>query len=76
MASELKQILEDIGLEQYLETFKSAGFYDWSALSTVTESELAAMNVLLGHRRRLQREIARRQAWPDRTPLPAINGFQ
>jgi hypothetical protein len=74
MASELKQILAEIGLEQYLETFNSAGFYDWTALSTITESELEALNVLRGHRRRLQREIARRQAWPDQTPLPADSG--
>jgi len=79
MASSLQQkilaeILAEAGLDQYLETFKAAGFHDWATLSTITESELAALNVLRGHRRRLQREIARRQQWPDWTPLPAING--
>ena len=56
MASELEQILTDIGLEQYLWTFQNAGFNDWQILCTITESELAALGVLRGHRRRLQRE--------------------
>jgi hypothetical protein len=71
MAEELENILTVIGLEQYLETFKSAGFYDWPALCTITESELAALNVLRGHRRRLQREIARRSGYADQKPLPS-----
>jgi len=70
MAEELENILTEIGLDQYLEPFKSAGFYDWQALCTITESELAALNVLRGHRRRLQREIARRSGHSNEKPLP------
>ena len=70
MAEELENILTELGLEQYLEAFKSAGFYDWTALCTITESELAALDVLRGHRRRLQRGIARKSGHADQKPLP------
>jgi len=36
----------------------------------VTENDFDAVGILLGDRRKLQREIARRQLWPDGSPLP------
>jgi len=36
----------------------------------VTESDFEALNIRLGDRRKLQREIARRQLWPENSPLP------
>jgi len=73
MLGDLYDILSDIDLEQYTETFKNAGFDDWDSLSMITEPELAALDIPLGHRRRLQREIARRSGWADNEPLPSTN---
>ena len=38
--------------------------------NAVTESGFDALNIRLGDRRKLQREIARRQLWPENSPLP------
>jgi len=59
-----------MSVEEYTETFKKAGFKDWESLTSITELELAALGIARGHRRRLQREIARRQGWPENDPLP------
>ena len=68
--SSLHDILVEISLEQYLGTFENAGFGTWETLSTITEIELAALGIPRGHRRRLQREIARKSGWPEDHPLP------
>lgn len=68
--NDLHSSLCDIDLEQYTETFRAAGFRDWATLATITESELAALDIARGHRRRLQREIARRRGWPEDQALP------
>jgi hypothetical protein len=70
MSSDLYSTLSEIDLEHYTELFKKAGFSDWESLSSITESELAALGIPRGHRRRLQREIARRKGWPENDPLP------
>jgi hypothetical protein len=36
----------------------------------VAESDFDALDIRLGDRRKLQREIARRQFWPENSPLP------
>ena len=36
----------------------------------MTESNFNALNIRLGDRRKLQRELARRQLWPENSPLP------
>ena len=36
----------------------------------MTESDFDALEIRLGDRRKLQREIARRQSWPANSPLP------
>jgi len=69
MASDLESILTKLGLQQYLRNFQDSGFDTWEALTKITESQLAALNVKLGHRRRLQRAIARSRDWPDDDPL-------
>jgi hypothetical protein len=71
MAAALRQILMELGLEQYFPNCLRAGFHNWESLSHITEAQLAAINFGLGHRRKLQREIARRRfQWPDHRPLP------
>jgi hypothetical protein len=69
--ADLEQSLGELGLEQYLTRFLQAGFNTWETLADISEDDLAALNVRLGHRRKLQREIARRRrSWPDYRPLP------
>ncbi|KAM0802838.1 high mobility group box domain-containing protein, partial [Usnea florida] len=47
-----------LGLSQYVETFREEGFESWDIVLDITESDLEALGVKLGHRRVLQREIA------------------
>ncbi|KAL2069870.1 hypothetical protein VTL71DRAFT_14549 [Oculimacula yallundae] len=70
MAAELEKALMDLGLEEYLVRFQESGFKDWESLSKIAESQLSHLDVRLGHRRRLQRAIARGRLWPEDTPLP------
>ncbi|KAK0121020.1 hypothetical protein ONS96_011208 [Cadophora gregata f. sp. sojae] len=71
MAAELEAALTVLGLEQYLSRFLDSGFGDWDALTKIAETQLSLLDVRLGHRRRLQRAIAReRSSWPDDVPLP------
>jgi hypothetical protein len=71
MDADFKQTFVRLGLEQYLPLFVRSGFHDWHFLCNITESDFALLGVKLGHRRKLQREIARRHFWPDYVPLPA-----
>jgi hypothetical protein len=69
--ADLEQSLGNLGLQQYLTRFLQAGFNTWETLGDISEDDLAALDVRLGHRRKLQREIARRRrSWPDYRPLP------
>ncbi|KAG7007204.1 hypothetical protein G7Y79_00011g031020 [Physcia stellaris] len=54
----LAPILARLGLSQYLERFVTEGFDTWETLLDITESDLRELDVKLGHRRKLQREIA------------------
>jgi len=70
MAAEIEQMLKDLGLQQYRSDFWQAGLDNWEAICKITDSELAVICIRLGHRRKLQREVARRLLWPDFKPLP------
>ncbi|TKA79100.1 hypothetical protein B0A49_01823 [Cryomyces minteri] len=56
--TELRPILERIGLLQYLDCFVAEAFDTWEAVLEITESDLNSLNVKLGHRRKLQRAIS------------------
>ena len=71
MNAEFKETLLRLGLAQYLPIFAQSGFDDWHRLCHITESDFDLLVVKRGHRRKLQREIARRHSWPDYKPLPA-----
>jgi hypothetical protein len=71
MNSDFKQTFIRLGLGQYLPIFVRSGFGDWHMLCDITESDFDLLGVKLGHRRKLQREVARRHLWPDDRPLPA-----
>jgi len=62
--------MKSLGLNEYVPGCKNAGFLDWSSLDEITEDDMASINMRLGDRRKLQREIARRHRWPDYEPLP------
>ncbi|EHL02497.1 putative High mobility group protein 20A [Glarea lozoyensis 74030] len=63
----MDQIFEELGIAEYLETFKANGFENWSVVLDITESDFDALGVKLGHRRKLQRKIANsRGLSPDR----------
>ncbi|SLM36938.1 Sterile alpha motif/pointed domain [Lasallia pustulata] len=80
--TELAPVLSRLGLSQYLQSLVDEGFDTWETVLEITESDLDALNVKLGHRRRLQREISDTRrllaeeaaASPPRiTPLEDIN---
>lgn len=55
---DLELVLSWLSMSQYLERFVQAGFDSWGTVMEITEEDLEALNVDLGHRRKLQREIA------------------
>jgi len=82
--SDLGEQLERLGLSEYLERFSSEGFDTWDTVLDITESDLTALDVKLGHRRKLQRAIAESRGQPlDRALLfeqgkvtPSETGYQ
>ncbi|CAJ2501082.1 Uu.00g039350.m01.CDS01 [Anthostomella pinea] len=54
----LEAIFGELGISQYLGTFVDQGFDSWDTILDITESDLDALGVKLGHRRKLQRRIA------------------
>jgi hypothetical protein len=56
--TELGDIFAELGISQYLQVFLDQGFDTWETILDITESDLDALAVKLGHRRKLQRKIA------------------
>ncbi|ORY65917.1 high mobility group box domain-containing protein, partial [Pseudomassariella vexata] len=56
--NQLETIFEELGISQYLDAFIDQGFDSWDTILDITESDLDALGVKLGHRRKLQRRIA------------------
>ncbi|KAL8671429.1 MAG: hypothetical protein Q9168_004058 [Polycauliona sp. 1 TL-2023] len=56
--ADLKSLLSSFGLLQYHHHLVEAGFDTWETILDITESDLESLSVQLGHRRRLQHEIA------------------
>jgi hypothetical protein len=65
---DLELALSWLSMPQYLERFIQAGFDSWEIVMDITEEDLEALNVELGHRRKLQREIANSRKLVDRHP--------
>ncbi|KAI9834871.1 MAG: hypothetical protein M1819_002779 [Sarea resinae] len=65
--TELGPIFARLGIAQYLGSFLAEGFETWETVLDITESDLEALNVKLGHRRKLQRAIAESRA-PSNDP--------
>lgn len=58
MTRELESTFRELGLAQYLDSFVDQGFDTWDTILDIQESDLDALGVKLGHRRKLQRRIA------------------
>ncbi|CAK7564446.1 MAG: hypothetical protein SEPTF4163_002338 [Sporothrix epigloea] len=58
MPQQLNNVLEELNLTQYFGSLIEHGFDTWNTILDITESDLDAMGVKLGHRRKLQRRIA------------------
>ncbi|KAJ3493033.1 hypothetical protein NLG97_g4989 [Lecanicillium saksenae] len=58
MPRELESVFAELGLAQYLDAFVDQGFDSWDTILDIQESDLDALGVKLGHRRKLQRRIA------------------
>ncbi|KAH6666594.1 hypothetical protein B0J14DRAFT_490606 [Halenospora varia] len=56
--TELGEIFAELGITHYLNDFIEQGFDTWDTILDITESDFDALNVKLGHRRKLQRKIA------------------
>ncbi|TGJ82562.1 hypothetical protein E0Z10_g6233 [Xylaria hypoxylon] len=54
----LESVFGELGISQYLGVFVGQGFDSWETILDITESDLDALGVKLGHRRKLQRRIA------------------
>jgi hypothetical protein len=67
--AELEAILAALGISQYLNGFVEQGFDSWDVILDITESDLDALGVKLGHRRKLQRKIASSTGLSRNKPL-------
>ncbi|KAH8596604.1 hypothetical protein B0O99DRAFT_102874 [Bisporella sp. PMI_857] len=67
--AELRVILQNLGLQEYFDCFIQNGFDSWDSFIDISEADLTVLDVKLGHRRKLQREIARRLGHPVKEPL-------
>ncbi|TKX25329.1 SAM domain-containing protein 1 [Elsinoe australis] len=57
LSVDFARALESLGLEQYHEILRNEGFETWDQLRDITEEDMVALGIKLGHRRRLQRAI-------------------
>lgn len=69
MESELRNALQTLNLGQYIDVLQNNGFINWATLSNAGEEDLGRLGFKLGHRRRLQRELASRRNLPFCEPL-------
>ncbi|KAL2271173.1 hypothetical protein VTJ83DRAFT_544 [Remersonia thermophila] len=69
MTKLLHQILGELGIPQYFDVFLEQGFDTWDTILDITESDLDALGVKLGHRRKLQRRIAHFRGIAPQTSL-------
>jgi hypothetical protein len=55
---EFEAILTELGISHYFNEFIEQGFDSWDKIVDITELDFDALDVKLGHRRKLQRKIA------------------
>lgn len=72
MMYRLDTIFGELGISQYLNAFIDQGFDSWETILDITESDLDALGVKLGHRRKLQRRIANSRGLAPEASLAAF----
>ena len=63
--TELQLYMSWLDMSQYLDRFLQAGFDSWETIMEISEEDLEFLGVELGHRRRLQKEIAKIRSRSD-----------
>ena len=67
--SDLRATLEELGLQEYESRLFEHGFDTWNSLANINETDMDTIGIKLGHRRKIQRENARRFGHPANEPL-------
>jgi SAM domain (Sterile alpha motif) len=67
--SDLRATLEELGLQEYESLLFDHGFDTWNSLASTNETEMENLGIKLGHRRKIQRENARRLGHLANEPL-------
>lgn len=70
MNIQLRKHLQHLDLGHYISVLEENGYISWRQLMSVSEEDLDRLGFRLGHRRRLQREIATIQGYPQSIALP------
>jgi len=78
METHLSHCLQRLNLETYITVLQQNGYTSWDSLARISEVELERFGFKLGHRRRLQREIASMKGYPlvDALPTGGITKIQ
>ncbi|KAK3074111.1 hypothetical protein LTS18_014316, partial [Coniosporium uncinatum] len=71
---ELADVLDRIGLSEYLPTLIRNGFSTWENTLDIAEADLDHLGFKLGHRRLLQREVASYRGHPQHEGLQGESG--
>ncbi|KAI9054833.1 hypothetical protein LZ554_001978 [Drepanopeziza brunnea f. sp. 'monogermtubi'] len=66
---DLHLILGHLGIACYWAQLFEAGFESWEVLKDITEADMGSIGMKLGHRRKLQREIATSRGVPPNATL-------
>lgn len=69
MDSQMHDHLQRLGLVQYVAVLQENGYEDWTQLETMCEGDFDYLGFKLGHRRRLQRQIATMNGYPQSKAL-------
>jgi hypothetical protein len=67
--SDLQITLEELGLHEYESRLFEHGIDTWNNLANINETDIETLGIKLGHRRRIQRENARRLGHSASEPL-------
>jgi len=70
LCAELTARLASLGLTEYEDVLVKNGFDTWEAVLDISETDFEALNFKLGHRRKLQREIATYRDYAPNQRLP------
>lgn len=71
MHSQFSGHLQRLHLQQYIPLLQAHGYTSWSHVMAITEEDFDRMEFKLGHRRKLQREIANMEGYPQWEALPS-----